>query len=153
MAVVCFHLSCSSENEVEQVFTESELEIKATLEETTLDLVNDYRVVEKSLNGLNPDEVIYEKALELAHYMAENKILSHHEFVKRAEFLNEKLGATDVAENISRNFDDPVATVEQWKLSISHNSTMIGDYTHTAVAVVKNPDGEVYYVQMFANIP
>lgn len=141
--------SCSKE-EVNDIaaLSVTELQVEAVLEEQTVRLVNDFR----SSNGLGTLEVnedAYDMALAHTRKMASSGIMSHANFDARAKSLANKVGAVKVAENLSTNFDSAEETLEKWLESEGHHTNIIGDFTHTAVAVISTPNGDVYYTQVF----
>lgn len=133
-------------------FALSELTTEAGLENTTFNLVNDFRK-SRDLPSLVFNEETYNLALDHSRYMAGKGLMSHANFSERAQYLGAKVNATLVAENLSRNYPTAEETLKGWLESPNHRSTLLDEaYTHTAVAVVSTPDGEVYYTQIFLQI-
>lgn len=142
-------VSCSNEGlEAPAPRGIGEVVAEKQLESQTLNLVNDFRS-SRNLGILKYNEKAYDLAFEHAAYMAGAGKLTHDNFQQRAEQLAAEVNAVLVGENLSRNYPDPVETLKGWLESPDHFSTIVGDYTHTAVAVVSTKDGQVYYAQLF----
>jgi uncharacterized protein YkwD len=54
-----------------------------------------------------------------------------------------------VAENVAKDYDTAMEAFEGWYQSSSHKKTMEGEFSHTAVSVKKNAQGDYYYTQLF----
>ncbi|WP_224488417.1 CAP domain-containing protein [Robertkochia flava] len=126
----------------------SELKIEEELQTATMQLVNTYRI-SKNLGSLLYSEDAYKIALAHTQKMASEGRMTHEDFVSRAENLGTLVNAKAVAENLSNNFPTAQETFRQWLLSSKHRAAIVGDYTHSAVAVVTTPGGDVYYMQLF----
>lgn len=152
--LILFFSSCTH-GDVQDLRQDEALQIIAdpVLQEKAMDLINSMREADGSLPLLQFHEKVYEYSYEQSVYMATYGKLSHDGFTERAQMLSEQTGAVLVAENISRNFESPEATVENWMNSPGHKANILGDFTHSAVAVVRTAGSEVYYTQIFIKIP
>lgn len=88
-------------------------------------------------------------AEEHSAYMIQQGTLSHTNFGNRAKQIAEATGAQSVAENVARNYDSSTAVLEAWLSSPSHRSTLEGDYTHSALSVDYDAEGNPYYTHIF----
>ena len=75
--------------------------------------------------------------------------ISHDNFSARASNIASEVGAEYVAENVAKDYDTAVTAFENWLASSSHKKTMEGEFTHTAVSVKKDADGNFYFTQLF----
>lgn len=141
--------SCSEKGlEDIQVLSETTMQVEAALEQRTIQLVNDWRYAQ-DLGGLEYNAEAYEMALEHTRKMAVSGVMSHADFENRAQTLAGKVGAIKVAENLSTNYTSAEETFEKWLESNGHRNNIMGDFTHTAVAVISTDKGDVYYTQVF----
>ncbi len=141
-----FVVSCSKESDeirevpVAQNVTALELEV--------LGLVNAHR---ESMGqaALEFSQVAYDYANEHTDYMISTGSLNHDNFTARASGISSKVAARAVSENVARNHTTAAQAVEGWLGSPAHRKTMEGNFTHTAVSVKKDPQGNLYYTQLF----
>ena len=141
-----FVVSCSKESDeirelpVAQNVTALELEVLA--------LVNAHR---ESMGqpALEFSQVAYDYANEHTDYMISTGSLNHDNFTARASGISSKVAARAVSENVARNHTTAAQAVEGWLGSPAHRKTMEGNFTHTAVSVKKDPQGNLYYTQLF----
>lgn len=131
--------------EVVQFYDYNEIEIQ------TLALINNYRS-SLGLNELERINHISYKSLGHTEFMVETNIIGHTNFAERQQNLHKALGALKVGENVAFNFDNPIDAIEAWKLSISHNANLIGDYTHFGISVRENQNGQNFYTNIFIKI-
>ena len=75
--------------------------------------------------------------------------LNHDNFSARASEISSKVAAKAVSENVARNHDTAVEAMQGWLQSESHKKTMEGNYTHTAISIKEDPQGNLYYTQLF----
>ncbi|WP_396636437.1 CAP domain-containing protein [Maribacter sp. R77961] len=118
------------------------------LEAELFDLVNDYRV-NVGLNQLTFESTTYYYAGQHNDHMISKNNVSHAKFGERAKGIAEKTGASHVAENVARNYDDMEEVLEAWIASNSHRKSLEGDYTHSAISIKANNEGNLYFTQMF----
>lgn len=135
--------SCNKES-----LTVTEADNIESLELDVIKIVNNYRS-EIGQSVLAFSEVAYEYASEHNDYMISKGSISHDNFNSRASKIANQVNAELVAENVARNYDSASEAFEGWLNSSSHKKTMEGNFTHTAVSVKMNGDGNYYYTQIF----
>ena len=86
---------------------------------------------------------------KVTNYMIENGITSHDKFSERAENISKRTGAVFVAENVARNYDTLEAALEAWLDSPGHRINIEGNYTHSAINIRPNSNGDLYFTQLF----
>ena len=143
---VCTLASCSKEtlDNTNLNVAENAIEIEAEL----LNNVNDHRL----LIGKNPlkfNEVAYTYANKHNDYMISIGNISHDNFSARASQISAEVGIEFVAENVAKDYANADEAFQGWFNSSSHRKTMEGDFSHTAVSVKMNDDGELYFTQIF----
>lgn len=145
-----FVLGSCSADEMEEISALSvdQVKVEVELENQTIDLVNNFRDSE-GLRTLTFNQEAYNMAFAHTLNMALTGIMSHADFESRAQGLAKKVGAVKVAENLSTNYDSVEETLQKWLESEGHHKNIVGDFTHTAVAVLRTNNGDVYYTQVF----
>ena len=118
------------------------------LEQEVLEIVNSHRS-ELGTNTLEFSEVAYEYANKHTDYMISKGSLSHDNFSSRASSIASKVAVQMVAENVAKDYNTAQDAFLGWYESSSHKKTMEGDFTHTAVSVKKDENGNFYYTQLF----
>ena len=118
------------------------------LEAELFDLINEHRV-NMGLNELIFESTTYYYAGKHNKYMISKNSISHDKFVERAKGITKRTGAAHVAENVARNYYDMEMVLEAWIASKSHRRALEGDYTHSAVNISENNEGNLYFTQMF----
>lgn len=118
------------------------------LEQEVLEIVNSHRS-ELGANTLEFSEVAYEYANKHTDYMISKGSLSHDNFSSRASSIASKVAVQMVAENVAKDYNTAQDAFLGWYESSSHKKTMEGDFTHTAVSVKKDENGNFYYTQLF----
>ena len=138
--------SCSKESDESTTFPVAQN--VAALESELLDLVNAHR---ESLgqSALEFSDVAYEYANSHTDYMIAKGSLNHDNFSARASGIYSKVAAKAVSENVARNHDTASKAMDGWLQSESHRKTMEGNFTHTAVSIKKDPQGNLYFTQLF----
>lgn len=142
-------LSCTPD-EMEDVsaLSVNQVKVEVELENKTIELVNAFRA-SHGLGVLVFNEDAYNMAFAHTLNIALTGVMSHADFDNRARGLANKVGAVKVAENLSTNYDSAEETLEKWLESDGHHENIVGDFTHTAVAVLRTNNGDVYYTQVF----
>ena len=135
--------SASTQNAMSYTYNSSEIE--------TMALINAYRV-SIGLNELKEINHISYKSEEHDHYMIENNVVNHDDFVSRSENIMKVLGAKSVAENIAYNYNSPQAALSAWLKSPAHRENIEGNFTHFGLSIRVNSDGKKYYTNIFAKI-
>jgi len=111
-------------------------------------LVNSHRTSLGS-NTLFFSEVAYKYANSHTDYMISKGNISHDNFSSRASNINSEVAVEMVAENIAKDYNTAQEAFEGWYNSSSHKKTMEGDFSHTAVSVKKDNNGNLYFTQLF----
>lgn len=125
-----------------------ETENVTVLEQDVLDVVNSYRS-ELGANTLVFSSIAYEYANKHTDYMITKGSLSHDNFSSRASSIASKVEVQMVAENVAKDYDTAQEAFNGWYKSSTHKKTMEGDFTHTAVSVKKDENGNFYFTQLF----
>lgn len=126
----------------------AEAENNVILEQEVLAVVNDHRA-SLGLNQLEFSEIAYKYANKHTDYMISKGSLSHDNFSARASSINSEITVKMVAENVAKEYDTAMEAFEGWYQSSSHKKTMEGEFSHTAVSVKRNAEGDYYYTQLF----
>lgn len=146
---VCLGNSCSKESLDDT--NGSEIPIaknNVVVEGELLAVVNDHRI-SLGFNSLEFSQEAYSEANSHNDYMISKGSLSHDNFSARASKIAAEVGAEFVAENVAKDYDTAVAAFENWLASVSHKKTMEGEFTHTAVSVKIDANGNFYFTQIF----
>lgn len=125
-----------------------EAENVTVLEQDVLETVNSYRA-EVGANTLAFSAIAYEYANKHTDYMIAKGSLSHDNFSSRASSIASKVEVQMVAENVAKDYKTAQDAFNGWYKSASHKKTMEGDFTHTAVSVKKDKNGNFYFTQLF----
>jgi uncharacterized protein YkwD len=118
------------------------------MESELFEIINNYRV-SLNLNTLNFEGASYYFAKKHSEYMISQGKTSHDNFAKRAEQISINTGATNVAENVAKDYDTSVEAFEAWLESDGHKRNIEGDYTHSAISIKENEEGDLYFTQLF----
>jgi len=143
---VCTVISCGKDSVENTSIIEAE---NATaVEQELLGVVNNHRL---SLGQpeLAFSKVAYEFANDHNNYMISIGSLNHDNFSSRASKISSLASAEFVAENVAKDYVTAEEAFQGWLESSSHKKTMEGDFSHTAVSVKKNEDGNLYFTQIF----
>jgi uncharacterized protein YkwD len=143
---VCSLVSCTKESVSDTSIIEAEN--AKEIETELLSIVNEYRI-SLGKTALEFNEVAYEYANEHNAYMISKDAINHDNFSSRASKISSKVNAVFVAENVARNYNNADGAFQGWLDSSSHKKTMEGDFSHTAVSVKINNEGELYFTQIF----
>lgn len=118
------------------------------LEQEVLEIVNSHRSDLGAIT-LEFSPIAYEYANKHTDYMIGKGSLSHDNFSSRASSIASKVEVQTVAENVAKDYSTAQEAFIGWYESSSHKKTMEGDFTHTAVSVKKDENGNFYYTQLF----
>ncbi|MFT5737891.1 MAG: hypothetical protein ACJAU2_000977 [Maribacter sp.] len=118
------------------------------MESEIFEIINNYRV-RLNLNALEFDGVSYYFAKKHSKHMISEGNTSHDNFAKRAKQISMNTGATFVAENVAKDYDTAVEAFEAWLESDGHRLNIEGDYTHSAISIKENEEGDLYFTQLF----
>lgn len=119
-----------------------------SIETEILALVNDYRV-EKGLTKLVNLDIIKDQAHSHTAYMISNKKISHDNFYKRKNYLEQNANAIRVGENVAYGYTNAKSLFNAWLKSESHKKNIEGDYNHFEISAEKNTNGVWYYTNIF----
>ncbi len=146
--LVLMAVSCTQDSFEDQVVPIPESENVVAVEQELLGVVNDHRT-SLGYNALEYSAVAYEYANKHTDYMISKGSLSHDNFSSRASSISVQVDAEFVAENVAKDYNDAVQAFQGWLTSSSHKKTMEGEFTHTAVSVKKDANGNFYFTQLF----
>jgi len=118
------------------------------LEQDVLQLVNSHRR-ELGVSALAFSNVAYEYANKHTDYMIAQGSLSHDNFSARASSIASKVEVQMVAENVAKDYKTAQEAFNGWYKSTNHKKTMEGDFTHSAVSVKEDANGNLYFTQLF----
>ncbi|SRR6056297_198803 len=118
------------------------------LEQEVLGIVNSHRSALGAVT-LEFSPIAYEYANKHTDYMIAKGSLSHDNFSARASSIASKVDVQMVAENVAKDYNTAQEAFEGWFESSNHKKTMEGDFTHTAVSVKEDENGQFYYTQLF----
>lgn len=131
--------------------TDSNIPIAANavaVEQELLGVVNEHRA---SLGyvALEYSAVAYEYANKHNDYMISKGSISHDNFSARATSIASQVNAEEIAENVARDYGNAQEAFQGWLSSANHKKTMEGDFSHTAVSVKMDSNGNFYFTQLF----
>jgi uncharacterized protein YkwD len=118
------------------------------MEAELLDMINEHRS-SQGLSVLNYDETTYLFARQHNEYMIVDGKLSHENFSSRARQLTEQTGATEVAENVARNYTNSKDVLNGWIASSGHRRNIEGNYNYTGLSIKADDEGNLYFTQIF----
>lgn len=139
-------VSCSTESIGPATVTEVENAVE--VEQELLGIVNEHRV-SLGYNYLDFSLVAYEYANKHTDYMIAKGTINHDNFSARASDISQAVNASYVSENVAKDYDSALEAFQKWLASADHRKTMEGEFTHTAVSVKRNTDGNLYFTQLF----
>src|SRR6056297_2240094 len=139
-------VSCSKESIDNTPNTEAANVV--ALEQEVLEIVNSHRSA-LGATSLSFSPIAYEYANKHTDYMITKGSLSHDNFSSRASSIASKVEVQKVAENVAKDYSTAQEAFLGWYNSTNHKTTMEGDFTHTAVSVKKDENGQFYYTQLF----
>ncbi|MFS4454555.1 CAP domain-containing protein [Maribacter sp. 2304DJ31-5] len=144
-------LSCSKDTVLEEVdasqFISGTIAITEA-EEKLFDLINQHRK-NLQLNTLSLEATSYHYAGEHTDYMISKGNTSHDKFEERAKAISDKTGAKFVAENVAKDYDTVEEALEAWLESSGHKKNIEGEYTHSALSIKEDSNGNLYFTQIF----
>ena len=147
LAILLFlGMSCSKDSSEDSIALSASNAIDVELQ--LLFLVNDHRA-KMGQSDLKHSAVAYSYANEHTDYMIEKGVLSHDNFNSRAASLTADTDAQEVAENVAKDYSSAMEAFQGWLSSSNHRSTIEANFTHTAISVKKDSNGNLYYTQLF----
>lgn len=141
--------SCTSDSLMETPVVEAEN--ITSLEQELLNIVNEHRI-SLNTNALAFSDVAYKYANDHTDYMISKGNISHDHFSSRATKINSEIQVQMVAENVAKDYVTAQEAFEGWYNSSSHKKTMEGDFTHTAISIREDSQGNYYFTQLFYKI-
>lgn len=139
-------MSCSNENGADNSIPSAENVV--SFEQDLMAMVNSHRS-DLGTAPLQFSAVAYEYANDHTDYMIDKGGLSHDNFNSRASRLTSETNAEAVAENVAKDYPTANEAFEGWLNSTSHRNTLEGNFTHTAISVKIDSQGNYYYTQLF----
>lgn len=125
----------------------------SNLEVEILQLINRHRTT-LGFAPLAFYEPIQQISLQHSNNMANGSVpFGHDGFAERANQLIELLRGTAASENVAMGQRTAAEVVKSWLSSEGHRKNIEGDYNLTGISVVKNPDGDYLFTQVFIKSP
>lgn len=114
--------------------------------------VNQTRI-NNNLAPLEFDENISLVAEQHSNYLKANNTVNHYKFKKRSILLKYFFKLSAIAENCHKfwNFR-PEIIVDDFMKSSGHKKNILGDFTHTGIAIIEREDGTDFITQIFVKI-
>jgi len=143
---IIFMMSCTSENisETEQLNTINDTKLESQI----LTLVNSHRE-SLELNLLSFNAVAYTYANDHNDYMISKGSISHDNFNLRASKISSEADAKEVGENVAKDYISAQDVFDGWINSTAHKENIENDFTHTAISVKQDSNGNLYFTQIF----
>lgn len=145
----CFAVSCTTDDNGTADLYEENTAATLTADETRLiNLVNTYRA-NKNLPALSLHVPATKEAKKHSDFMSVEVKLSHENWSERAENIHKMDPILDASENVAKH-NNINEIMRIWKQSNNgHNVTMLGDFTHAGVGIVKCQDGNLWATMIF----
>ena len=144
--VLVFGMSCSKDSSDDSIALSADNAFDIELQ--LLFIINDHRE-KMGQPALTHSNVAYNYANIHTDYMIQKGVLSHDNFESRAASLSADTDAEEVAENVAKDYASAMEAFQGWMDSANHRSTMEDNFTHTAISVKKDSNGNLYYTQLF----
>ncbi|SMC42505.1 Cysteine-rich secretory protein family protein [Cellulophaga tyrosinoxydans] len=142
--------SCTKDVFEVTILEETGLENASSNEMELFKLINDHRIA-IGKNSLVFNSETYIAASEHSAYMVSQGKLSHDNFNLRASKIEKKTKAKNVSENVAKEYVTNEATLEAWLKSPKHKKNIEGNYTHSALSIKQDVEGNYYFTQIFFN--
>jgi len=75
--------------------------------------------------------------------------ISHDNFNLRASKISSEADAKEVGENVAKDYISAQDVFDGWINSTAHKENIENDFTHTAISVKKDSNGNLYFTQIF----
>lgn len=143
---IIFMMSCSTENpsEAEQLNSINDTKLEAQI----MTLVNSHRE-SLGLDLLSFNGVAYTYANDHNDYMISKGSISHDNFNIRASKISSEADAKEVGENVAKDYLSAQDVFDGWINSKPHKENIENDFTHTAISVKEDSNGNMYFTQIF----
>ena len=153
LIIVVIYTSCSkptlSGTEVQNSLQIEEVSnIQSPMENELFQMVNAHRTA-VGLPELIFEGTSYYYAKEHTDYMISKGQTSHAKFGERAEKIAEQTGAKKVSENVAKDYENISIAMAAWLESPGHRKNIEGNYTHSALSIKANTEGQLYFTQIF----
>jgi uncharacterized protein YkwD len=119
-----------------------------TVENELFSIVNNYRQ-SNNKTILEFSSVAYKYANLHTDYMIFKGSTNHDNFTSRATGIASEVNVSEVAENVAKNYTTALEAFENWMKSANHRKAIEGDFSHTAVSVKTDENGNFYFTQLF----
>lgn len=152
--ITCSKAGATPEEEIISRSIDSDTKVQintSQMEDELLDLINKRRASLGTAILLKSSET-YKHAAEHNAYMISQKKLSHDNFDSRATKIAAETNAVSIGENVARHYSSAEAALESWLQSSSHKKAIEGNYTHTALSITLDKDGQPYFTQIFLTL-
>lgn len=103
----------------------------------------------------NLDPLIYDSKIAViaythSKYMRLNNVLNHHSFKERFRRAQTIYKINKIGENCHKFWKfRPVIIADDFMNSPGHRANILGDFTHTGIAIVEREDGTDFITQIF----
>ncbi len=140
--------SCSKESVENTRIVEAKNSV--LVEQDLLGIVNEHRI-SLGYSSLEFSAIAYQYANSHTDYMIAKGSISHDNFSARASNISSEVDAAEVAENVAKDYSSATEVFDNWISSPGHRKNIEGEFTHTAVSVKKDGNGDYYFTQLFYN--
>lgn len=147
LVLFVFLISSCGKESLENTYT-IESENAITVEKELLEIINNHRV-SIGHEAFEYSSVAYKYASEHTDYMISKGNINHDNFSARASNVSAEVDAVEVSENVAKSYKTAQIAFDYWLQSSNHRESIEGDYTHTAVSVKKDRNGEFYFTELF----
>ena len=147
---ILFFLNCSKEEQYVDttIFIPSDNSTDLTREEYEIfDRVNIFRE-DNGKSHLRSDEFLYDLA-EIRNTANEAIDTINHAGISII-IAQAHTYELYISENLAFNYTNPESVVNAWIASEGHRDNMLGNWSHTGLAVSRDDEGFIYYCQVFA---
>jgi len=118
-----------------------------------LQLINNHRAT-LDLDPLSFHDPIQETSTLHSNNMAQGAVpFGHQGFAERANQLIQLLNGSAASENVAMGQRTTEEVVNSWLNSAGHRKNIEGDYNLTGISVIKTPQGENIFTQIFIKAP
>ena len=153
LIALAIYISCSkpalSGTEVQNNLQITEVSnTQSPLENELFKMVNAHRTA-VGLTELIFEGTSYYYAKEHTDYMISKGQTSHAKFGERAEKIAEQTGAKKVSENVAKDYENISIAMAAWLDSPDHRKNIEGNYTHSALSIKADTEGQLYFTQIF----
>lgn len=127
---------------------QSTAQMPADIEVQLFGLINNHRE-SINLQSFTFEDNTYIEAGKHTDYMISEGHTSHAKFSQRAAEIAKKTSAKHVAENVAKDYPTIQRALEAWLESPGHKKNIEGNYTHSAISIKEDANGNLYFTQIF----